>query len=243
MKRKMMLYYDVTGNQKSNQNLVFIHGSGCNRKFLRPLAVLLKQYRCYLIDLPEHGRSSEIRGKTVEDYIDAAAELVSGLENVTLIGHSLGGTVCLGVASKALPGVKRSVIISSAAKYHLFDQRIHQMVARNRPDWPYIFKCLGSLGNVRVLLSLLTLEKPAVLIKDFAIDIKLNIEDMVDNIHTPTLIMVGDSDILTVPEYSFWLKSSIRRSKLIVIPGFRHMLPLADRKHIAMLIRKFIGRT
>ena len=232
--------YDYIKGKSSSENLVFIHGSGCNRKFLRALARKLSFFNCYLPDLPDHGRSDYCNCQSAEDYVEAMADFVSGLDNVTLIGHSLGGTVCLGVAAKGLPSVKRCVLISSGAKYDKLDERIYTMVIGRQMDWGYLLKCLGSLYCPSVLLDLLNYEYPQIILKDFAIDINLDFEYTLEKIDVPTLITVGTEDILTLPEYSQKMHDQIKGSQLIYFSKCRHMLPIVKRKKIAKLIRDFL---
>lgn len=232
--------YELIKNSTAKENLVFVHGSGCNCKFLRPLAKKLNDYNCYLIDLPDHGKSDNRNCDKVEDYIEAVADFVSGIENVTLIGHSLGGTICLGVAAKSIATVKKNIIISSGAKFDKLDKRIHDMVANNKVDWLYLIKCLGLYFNLDVLIDYLNFEPSKAIIKDFDIDIRLDLKNIISNINIPTLIMVGGDDILTLPEYSHEMHSMIRESKLIIIPKYKHMLPIANSTGVAKLIKEFI---
>lgn len=237
------LYYDMIPaafKDGRESNLVFVHGSGCNRRFLRALAKQLPDYNCYLPDLPDHGKS-EIRNCTkAEDYVDAIAEFVSDMENVTIVGHSLGGTICLGVAAKNLPSVKKCVIISSGARYNKMDQRIHDMVARDKVDWGYLIKCLGSYYDPETVKDFLKFEAPEIILQDFKIDLELNLEYTLDKIEIPTLIMVGKADILTLPEYSVKMRKGIKNSRLVYFPRVRHMLPIARRKAVSGLIRDFV---
>ena len=114
------------------------------------------------------------------------------------------------------------------------------MVKNNKVDWLYLIKCLGSYSKLDVLISLLKFEPTKVMLKDFDIDIKLDIENVMININIPTLIMVGSDDILTLPEYSNKMHEGIKNSKLTIIPNYKHMLPIADSTHVAQLIREFI---
>lgn len=232
--------YEFIENSSAKENLVFIHGSGCNHNFLRPLAKKLKDFNCYLIDLPDHGKSDIKNCTKVEDFIDGVENFLTTIDNVTIIGHSLGGTICLGLAARSIPTVKKNVIISSGAKFDKFHQRILNMVSKNRVDWLYILKCLGSLNNLDVLKDLLTMESSKVILKDFDIDIRLDLEDVMGNINIPTLIMVGSDDILTLPEYSDKIHAGIKNSKLNIIPNYRHMLPVANSTNVAQLVREFI---
>jgi len=236
------IHYDFYKGENSSENLVIVHGSGCNRKFLRPLAKELLKYNCYLIDLPDHGESHFMDCKSVDDYVNAVAGFVSELENVTLIGHSLGGTICLGVSSKGIPCVKRCVILSSGASFPKLDKRIHDMVRDKEVNWGYLLKCLGSLHCPSVLKCLLAFESPELIIKDFDIDIRLDLEYAMEKINIPTLIMVSKKDILTLPEYSKTMHKGIQGSRLIYFTHTRHMLPIVKRKQVAGLIEGFIDQ-
>lgn len=232
--------FDYIKGKDSSENLVFIHGSGCNRKFLKALAKKLSAFNCYLPDLPDHGKSDYCNCQCAEDYVDAMADFISGLDNVTLIGHSLGGTICLGVAAKSLPSVKRCVIISSGAKFDKLDKRIYKMVYSRKMDWLYLIKCMGSLYCPAVLLDFLNFESSQITIKDFAIDINLDLEYTLEKINIPTLIAVGTEDILTLPEYSEKIHDQIKGSRLVYFSKCRHMLPIVKRKKVAELIREFL---
>jgi len=234
------IYFDVITNPNAKQNLVFVHGSGCNRKCLRSLAKKLPDFNCYLPDLPDHGKSDFLDCKKAEDYVEAIAKFVVDLENVIIIGHSLGGTICLGVAAKSIPSVKKCVIISGGAKFDKFDQKILNMVKRDKVDWGYLLRAFGSLTCPAVLLGLLNAESSKVVLKDFAIDIELDLEYTLKDIKIPMLITVSLDDYLTLPEYSEKINKAVENSKLVYFKGCRHMLPIVKRKEVAQLIRNFV---
>ncbi|MBD7911014.1 alpha/beta fold hydrolase [Clostridium cibarium] len=234
------IYYELIENSSTKENLVFVHGSGCNHNFLRPLSKKLNNCNCYLIDLPDHGKSDNMNCTKVEEYIDAVEKFVANIDNVTLIGHSLGGTICLGVAARSVHTIKKLVLISSGAKFDKFDQKVYDMVDNNKVNWIYICKCLGSFTNLNVLKTILTLEPSEVMLKDFNINVKVDITNVMSNINIPTLIMVGNDDILTIPEYSYVMKDGIKDSQLIIVPGVRHMLPIAKKSYVSQLIKEFM---
>ena len=55
--------------------------------FLRALAEQVKEYNCYLLDLPGHG-GSEDTGYTAENYTDHISDFLKNMDNIILIGHS-----------------------------------------------------------------------------------------------------------------------------------------------------------
>ena len=94
------IYYEVQGDGKPV--LVFIHGWCCNRSHWREqLGEFAHQYKVVAVDLAGHGESG--RGRKAwtmsafgEDVVAVVENL--GLDNVVLIGHSMGGSVIVEAA-------------------------------------------------------------------------------------------------------------------------------------------------
>ncbi len=59
-------------------------------------------------------------------------------------------------------------------------------------------------------------------------------------IAAPTLIIVGESDVLTPPALSEEIHKSIKGSTLSIIPGAGHMSALEQPKHVSHAIRQFL---
>lgn len=88
------------GKEDSKIVGVYVHGSGCTKEFLRPVAELVN-CNSVLIDLPGHGDSEgEL---SFENYV---SEIINFLKNyeflkdkkIVLVGHSLGGCLVLKTA-------------------------------------------------------------------------------------------------------------------------------------------------
>nr|VFJ54711.1 MAG: Pimeloyl-ACP methyl ester carboxylesterase [Candidatus Kentron sp. DK] len=96
--------YDIQGHDHGEKSptLVFIHGWTCDRGFWKPqIEHFSKTYRVISLDLAGHGLSGSKR----DDYTMAAfgqdvAAVVrkAGVEQVVLIGHSMGGPVAVEAA-------------------------------------------------------------------------------------------------------------------------------------------------
>lgn len=94
-----MLHYQVEGKGEA---IVLLHGYLENLKMWKSIdKELAKQYQVVLIDLPGHGKSPvygeihsmELMAEKVKEVLDEI-----GLERVLMIGHSMGGYVCLAFA-------------------------------------------------------------------------------------------------------------------------------------------------
>ena len=95
--------YEVAGNPDADVTVVFVHCWMCDRSFWdRQLPALADRYRTVTLDLPGHGEAPAERDIwTVAAYGEDVAGLIGelGLTDVVLIGHSMGGPVCLRTAA------------------------------------------------------------------------------------------------------------------------------------------------
>lgn len=101
----VMIYYDVRG--EGSPALVFVHCWCCDRGYWSgQTGELGKHYKVVTIDLAGHGQSGTGREKwTMQAFGADVAAVVNklGLDNVILIGHSMGGPVNV-AAARQLPG-------------------------------------------------------------------------------------------------------------------------------------------
>ena len=116
------IVYDVRG--QGSVALVFVHCWAGNRYFWRNQAASFsEQYRVVTLDLAGHGESGKNRKNwTVLGLAKDVVAVVNDLElqKIVLIGHSMGGPVCLQAATE-LPG--RVVGIILADTMHDVSQR------------------------------------------------------------------------------------------------------------------------
>ena len=96
-----LIEYSVAGNGKPA--LVFIHGGlGCNKYvWYKQTPYFQDKYKVVTLSLAGHGNSKSNRTDyTMESFGEDVAAVVNKLqlENVILVGHSLGGLVCIEAA-------------------------------------------------------------------------------------------------------------------------------------------------
>jgi pimeloyl-ACP methyl ester carboxylesterase len=97
--------YHIEG--KGSPALVFVHGWSCDRTYWRDqIGAFARTHTVVAVDLAGHGESgTERRDWSIPAFgADVAAVIKEeGLRKVILVGHSMGGEVCL-EAARALPG-------------------------------------------------------------------------------------------------------------------------------------------
>jgi pimeloyl-ACP methyl ester carboxylesterase len=93
-----------TSSGKSKTALVFVHGWSCDKSYWNEqVKVFVKEYQVVTIDLAGHGESgTERKDYTIQFFGKDVAAVVNELklENVILIGHSMGGSVILEAAKE-----------------------------------------------------------------------------------------------------------------------------------------------
>ena len=72
--------------------------------------------------------------------------------------------------------------------------------------------------------------------------VTLNLKEELKNIRKPTLVMVGEDDILTPPYQSRILAENITGAELLILPGVGHFCVIEDPKGSADPIASFLKR-
>src|SRR5579883_1986232 len=94
------VHYEVAGE---GEPLVLVHGlSESTRLWYRNVPELAERYRVYLVDLPGFGAMRKFRrqfslegcGPWLGQWMEAV-----GIETASLVGHSMGGYVCMSLAA------------------------------------------------------------------------------------------------------------------------------------------------
>jgi pimeloyl-ACP methyl ester carboxylesterase len=110
-------YLDLPGSTPDAPSLVMLHGLGASAEttFLETAShEALSMYRRILIDLPGFG-ASRVSGNwsgTIEDQADVVALVLDRLQlvDVALIGHSMGGSVAIVLATRRPDLIERLIV-------------------------------------------------------------------------------------------------------------------------------------
>jgi pimeloyl-ACP methyl ester carboxylesterase len=157
----LRLHYWEWGDPKA-ETYIFVHGARDQGRswdhFLEALiarGVPIKH--AIALDLRGHGDSDwpgTIRGYQHEDYLADLAGLLKHLEKepVTLIGHSLGGSMCLLYAGAFPEKVKRMVLLESLGPFARADDDVPKIIAerlqgRDYVEIPYPHESLESAAK------------------------------------------------------------------------------------------------
>ncbi len=254
------LWYEVHG--QGPETVVFAHGllwSG--RMFHRQVSALQDRYRCITFDFRGQGRSEITRsGYDMDTLADDAAALIEQLDLAPchFAGLSMGGFVGMRLALRR-PELLRSLILMDTSadpepeenigRYRLlnlisrwlgmglvagqvmpimFGQKFlsDPQRAEERAEWRQRLLSNRRKGISRAVRGVISRE---------------GIQDRISGITVPTLIIVGDQDVATVPEKSRRMHERIPDSRLVIIPGAGHTSTVEEPEAVTAAIEEFLG--
>jgi pimeloyl-ACP methyl ester carboxylesterase len=237
----------ASGFKADRPTLVLIHGAGgISQSFLPQIRQLDRLVNILALDLPGHG---ETPGRGLES-ISAYAEWVYGalkdssIPKFFLGGHSMGGAICLEMALRFPRGIQGLILLSTAAYFPDssetavdFGRDPQETLARiNRQAYDKETPDTVISQSLKIFMQ----TPMAVIQGDFQACSRFDFREEIKKLQCPTLIMVGDQDISTPPEFSEYLKSRIPESSLLILPGAAHMITLEKPKEVNQAVGDFI---
>jgi pimeloyl-ACP methyl ester carboxylesterase len=212
--------YEVAGD---GPPVVLVHGlSGSSRWWRRNIGALTP-YRCvYVVDLIGFG-ASRARHKFM--LAEAAGYLLQwmellGLEQASLIGHSMGGLIAAEMAADAPERVDRLVLVDPAALPFDMDYRAHALSLIR--ELRYL-----SPSFLPVLLADAVRAGPLTLWRAATGLLLADLRPKLAQIRAPTLAIWGEHDALVPLETAGQLARYLRYEELVVIKDAGHV-PMWD---------------
>lgn len=255
------LYYEEHGS--GSETIFFSHGllMSC-RMFDDQVSMLKDRYRCIAFDHRGQGQSEITRdGYDMDTLYEDAAALIETLGGAPchFAGLSMGGFVGLRLAIRRPDLLKSLLLLETSAdpepsenisRYKLFafvarwtgpaivgNQIMKIMFGRKflndpaqaglRREWLQRLSSINRIGGVRATYGVIS---------------RQGVYDEIGNIHTPTLIIVGDQDVATPLPKSQHLHEAIPNSQLIVIPGAGHSSTIEEPTAVNAAINDFLGK-
>ena len=227
----MSVHYEEAGDP-AKKTIIFVHGAGgSSATWFMQLKGLSTDFHIVAIELNGHGKSPD-RGESdiIHSYLHDIHEVVTKFDKPFLAGHSMGGALAQVYALNHQEYLSGIILVGTGAKL-----RVTPMVFNFLDnDFEGYVEAVGNFmfhedtSEDMIEASKHEVRKCPVQIirRDFELCDKFDIMDKVSQIKSPTLILVGDVDMMTPIKYSTFLKDKIEDSVMHVIESAGHSVML-----------------
>jgi 3-oxoadipate enol-lactonase len=252
------IYYEFRGNPMG-QTVVFINGLLTDTaSWNAHLPHFEDNYWCLVYDCrgqgqsdkPDHVYDTSLHSKDLAALVDAL-----GVERAHFVGLSNGGAALLEYIADH-PGRALSAVVSGAYAY------VDTLLSVKLTSWVKAMEAGGSPlrfdvatpwvwggqfldKNYEALLPFrekgvnMPIEWAMNLVKGAMVH---DVRDKLRKITTPTLVVVGEEDVLTPPKLSAYIVEQVSRAELLVMSGRGHAAALEDPAQFSEAVVEFFGR-
>ena len=255
------IHYEVTGKPGATPVLM-IQGLGASKNAwnLQRIAMATR-FRIISFDNRGAGRSDKpIVPFTLEQMAEDAIAVLdaAGIETAHVVGASMGGVISQIVTVKHPHRVRSLTLVCTACRNHPWRQELLQSWAKTAEEKGMIevgkeaAQWVMSPRSFRRLVPAFTWMGPLAALRprhSFVSQIHaiLNTrEDLVDQLSTitaPTMVIVGNQDILTPRGDSEEIAERIPNAELVVISGAAHGLMMEHSSTFNKILIEFLQRT
>lgn len=232
--------------------IIFLHGVGSDKSAWRPqLAHFGKSRRAVAFDYPGYGDSDPApEGTTRDDYASAIISAMHelGIDRAHICGLSLGGVVAIAIDHF---DAKRcaSLILADTFAVHPQGEAIYERAMTASEN-------LRSMAEARV--DMLLAQPAAPRVRREVVETMSRIDpqaycigaeavwladqrERAKQIRVPTLVLVGDQDLITPPELSDELAGLVPNARIQVIEDAGHISNLEKPAEFNQAVGQFIG--
>jgi pimeloyl-ACP methyl ester carboxylesterase len=240
------IFYSLTSSEQK-RILLAIHGVGGDHSSWPENFRDLPQADVYALDLPGHGQSSGEGRYSVEAYADFIEAFVTTLtlENVTLIGHSLGGAIVQLLAVRAPGWLTDIVLVGTGARLRVHPDILEGLLSNFEAtidivcQWafgPTASEALVNSGRNSLLNT------PARVIHgDYNACNQFDNMDNLSDINLPTLVVSGTADKLTPVKYGDYLCKQIPGAQHNIIKDGGHYMALEKPEEFTKIVADFLS--
>ena len=246
---QVYLYTNNKDIDPTKPSVMFIHGAGFDHSVWTLFARHFSRHNWNVlaIDLPGHGRSSGETLSSIEAMANWIIDVLDHLsiENVSLVGHSMGSLITLETAARLQIRATKVVLIGSIAPMPVSDPILD--ATANKPGAAHAM--LTSFGFSKQNLMGGNPNPGMWMVSDSmrryedeiqaALDLDMracnayrNGLEAAKEITAESLMIHGDADRLTPLRATKTLQTTLNNARISIVPGAGHSLMVEDPNHV-----------
>jgi 3-oxoadipate enol-lactonase len=250
------IFYEIRG---SGPPVVLLHPFPCHHEFWNPVAEALdSRYRLILPDLRGHGDSEIGEGPALmQKHAGDVARVLDavGVGKAAFVGCSIGGYILFEFWRRFRARVISLALCDTRPQSDTADGRANRLKAAagvlEQGTEPFIESMIPKLlGRTTVAMwPDLVDGARAMMRKMSAEDISLVLRGMAErpdsvadlkSINVPTLIVIGEEDVLSTVADGELMRQNIAGSQLKVVPKAGHYAPWEQPELVGKVLRQFL---
>ena len=251
------IYYELSG--QSRETIVFLNGIAMSVAHWAPYVKAFQgEYCCLCHDMRGQTLSGKPDGEySLDLHAQDLAELMDklGIAKVHLVGTSYGAEVAMAFAIRypekclsltLIDGVSETDPLLEAIvdSWMLAAENNARLFYRTILPWNYSPGYINANRELLVKREESVANLPKEWFESFnrlcAAFLKINLTDSLSAIQSPTLIIVGEKDILKPYKFSKIIEQRIKGSRLVIVAGSGHAAVLEEPTLIQQHLRKFL---
>ena len=217
--------------------IILIHGAvGDSRLYRYQLRHFGARFKTIAVDLPGHGQSYTGTKPSLDDFINAIEDILAeeSISSFVLIGHSMGGGVCMEAYRRGLSGLAGMVLVSTSPVLPISPGLVDII---ERDDMNALADLIvGAVFSRKVDIlvgfarkGLAEMDR-GVIRGDVEICREMDYTGMLSDINLPVLVIANRGDRVITCESTVVISEKIRNSRLVVYDAEGHV-PFFENPH------------
>jgi pimeloyl-ACP methyl ester carboxylesterase len=217
----------------------------------------LDDYSIYAVDLPGHGKSDGKSKSSINEYSSDVIDFLDAmeLENVCLVGHSMGAAIALNASLSQNSRISSVVAIGGASKMIVNDaildglQNTFEETVDNIVKYSW-HKKTGAIADSQQMATYFREKAKQRILDagsrtvygDFLACSKFDLGERLKEILVPVLVIASDCDRMVPIDVSQEMAGKLPNAKFVVLKGCGHFQHIEQTSKVAGELSNFLGK-